>query len=80
MRDLAGSYRHEETDPNQLRAPERERDEREQAFITMLSAQEAQMRDFLGSFPHAACDGRAKSTALTKLDELVMWAKRAIDN
>jgi hypothetical protein len=36
------------------------------------------MRDFLNAMP-GDVDQRSKSAALTKLDELVMWAKRSID-
>lgn len=66
-------------DPNQVGHPQRERTGEEQTLITGLAGLEVDVRLFLMSLPND-CDRRATATALTKLDELVMWAKRAIDS
>lgn len=71
--------RHDKDDPNHLGLPERPRTEEENQLISALAKQEIEMRVFLMSIPNDG-DKRAAATALTKLDELVMWARRAIDN
>jgi hypothetical protein len=70
--------RHHADDPNQLGQPERERTGNEQALMVTLKQAEIDMRVLLLSIPNDG-DPRATATALTKLDELVMWAKRSID-
>lgn len=80
MYDGHNGRRYPDTDPNQLGKPFRERNQREDEFHTELGVLEGKMRDLLTTFgkeePGA---GREVATALTKLDELVLWAKRGIN-
>lgn len=70
--------RHADNDPNHVIEPLRERTSSERTLMSMLWQRECEMRDFLAALPNDS-DTRAKAVALSKLDELVMWAKRSID-
>jgi hypothetical protein len=70
--------RHNADDPNHLQPARRVRSNFETTLIEQLVVLEAGMRAFLSDLP-IDTDQRSKAQALTKLDELVMWAKRGID-
>ncbi len=70
--------RYYDHDPNQLGYTRRDRTAEEVIPMGRLIALERAMRDFLTDLP-SDVDGRCKSTAITKLDELVLWAKKGID-
>jgi len=78
MLDGERGFRFEVGDPNQLGNPQRDRTRKEIELLADLSRLEEQFRDLLNTTP-SNMDGRSRATALTKLDELVMWAKKGID-
>lgn len=70
--------RHGYSDSSQLENPQRERTVAEMQYLSKLAEAEVNFRMFLSSLPPAV-DGRCKAMSYTKLDELVMWAKKGID-
>jgi hypothetical protein len=70
--------RHNADDPNHLQPARRVRSELENRSIERLIELEAEVRAFLTALP-LDTDQRSKAQALTKLDEMVLWAKRGID-
>lgn len=68
--------RHGDHDHGQT-TPLRERTDYENVSLSKLTNVEYDIRTFITTL--ADVDGRCKATALTKLDEMVMWIKKGID-
>lgn len=68
---------HTPADPFHLLAEQRDRTADEKHYIANLHGGATAFKMLLDGLP-SDVDGRAKAVALTKLDEFVMWAQKAI--